>query len=97
MFFYTAPGAFGLFFFGVYLQAVRNVEWAATVAGLSAVVVFGALSGILQRFYLSRVRCPQCGSTHLEQTEDASRQQLLVCRDCKIEWDTGISNDISTG
>ena len=94
--FLTVPAGFGVFCYGAYLETFRNIEWATTVAGLSSVVVFGSLGWLLQRHYLSKVRCPLCGTKSLDQVEDDSLQQLLVCRDCEIEWDTGISNDHSS-
>ena len=93
MFLMTAPFGFGFFGFGVFLSIRHDIEWAPGVCGVLAVLICGFSDFCLQRYFLRRIPCPQCGQKDLEQTEDSRRQQLLVCRTCQIQWDTGISND----
>ena len=83
----------GLFFTAAYWESVTGYGWLTMVTGLSIVVLIGLLNALLRKPLASILTCPQCGGAPLRESEDEQGRQLLVCDNCAIEWETGVSND----
>ncbi len=69
-------------------------EWGSVefIAGLLA---FGFGSIIwLPRIY-ARLPCPNCDQTNLtqERSKDLEKWHLLLCENCKVEWQIGIGDN----
>jgi hypothetical protein len=63
-----------------------------------APVILGIYASIVLRSKTyARMPCPECGRMNLEETisEDSQKWDLLVCKNCAVEWITGVSNETS--
>ena len=91
---YTVFPIFGL---GLYLRLVHDINWAIWVFGISAILIFGLASQLLQKKLYGALPCPNCGRTNLTQsnTRDSDRWHLLTCESCSIEWETGLGDGSS--
>jgi hypothetical protein len=86
---YTVFPIFGL---GLYLRLVHDLNWATWVFGISAILVFGLVSQILQKKLYGSLPCPYCGRTHLTQSKTHDRWHILTCESCSVEWETGLGD-----
>lgn len=83
-----------LFFSSLYFSIAfeSNLAIGGCVVALLLPAFIGARVG---KRTLSQIPCPDCGRTNMIQEEDSRDQQMLVCKDCQVAWQTDISNHVS--
>ena len=89
----TAPGFFAFFGIGLYLDLKEGIEWALPILGVSGVLVFGGCAILLLRKYLAELPCLICMKRNMIQKTSSADHHILVCPNCEIEWDTGITTN----
>jgi len=89
----TAPGFFVFVVIGILLDAKEEIEWAIPILSVSGVLIFGGLAIYLLKKYLAELPCLICMKKNMTQKTCSLDHKVLICSDCEIEWDTGISTN----